>query len=193
MREALSDAELVEFAGLGTLEAFNTDGLRTLATTIGAPNMKEKTLRYPGHIEKMAVLRECGFFGEDEIEVAGQLVKPIDLTSKLLFPMWEMVEGEGDLTVMQITVEGKKNEQRLRYVYNLLDHFDHENGVSSMARTTGYTATMAARLIREGLYTHKGISPPEYLGKEFGCVDRMLKGLEERGIFYQETVEVLAD
>jgi len=193
VQPALSDPELIDFPGIGTLEAFNTDGLRTLATTIAAPNMKEKTLRYPGHIEKMAVLRECGFFGEEEIEVAGQMVKPIDLTAKLLFPMWEMGEDDVDLTVMQITVEGRKNKQRLRYVYNLLDQFDDQNGVTSMARTTGYTATMAARLIREGLYSHKGISPPEYLGREFGCVDRLLKGLEERGIFYQERVEVLPD
>jgi len=192
VRPALSGAELIDFPGLGTLEAFNTDGLRTLVQTIAAPNMKEKTLRYPGHIEKIAVLRECGFFSEDEVEVAGQMVKPMDVTAKLLFPMWEMGEGEGDLTVMQITIEGRKNEQRLRYVYDLLDHYDHENEVSSMARTTGYTATMAARLIHEGLYSHKGISPPEYLGREYGCVDRMLKGLAERGIFYHERVEVLS-
>jgi lysine 6-dehydrogenase len=191
-RPALSDPELIDFADLGTLEAFNTDGLRTLGQTIGAPNMKEKTLRYPGHIDKMAVLRECGFFGDEEIEVNGQTIRPVDLTAKLLFPMWELQEGEGDLTVMQIRVEGEKNGQRLRYVYDLLDHYDHENKVSSMARTTGYTATMAARLIHEGLYTHQGISPPEYLGGEFGCVDYLLKGLEARGIFYRERVEVLA-
>ncbi len=191
-RPALSDPELIDFPELGTLEAFNTDGLRTLGQTIGAPNMKEKTLRYPGHIDKMAVLRECGFFGEEEIEVGGQAIRPVDLTAKLLFPMWKLQEGEGDLTVMQIRVEGEKNGQRLRYVYDLLDHYDHENKVSSMARTTGYTATMAARLIHEGLYTHQGISPPEYLGGEFGCVDYLLKGLEARGIFYRERVEVLA-
>ncbi len=191
-RPALSDAELIDFPELGTLEAFNTDGLRTLAKTIDAPNMKEKTLRYPGHIEKMAVLRECGFFGEEEIEVGGQSLRPVDLTAKLLFPMWKLEDGEGDLTVMQIQVVGVKNGQRLKYVYDLIDRFDHENQVSSMARTTGYTATMTARLIHEGLYAHKGISPPEYLGREFGCVDYLLKGLEARGIFYRETVQVLA-
>ncbi len=192
IRPALSDAELIDFPDLGTLEAFNTDGLRTLGQTIGAPNMKEKTLRYPGHIDKMAVLRECGFFGDEEIEIGGQLIRPVDMTAKLLFPMWKLQEGEGDLTVMQICVEGEKNGQRLRYVYDLLDRYDHENQVTSMARTTGYTATMAARMIHEGLYTHKGISPPEYMGGEFGCVDYLLKGLEARGIFYRERVEVLA-
>jgi len=192
VRPALSDPELLDFPGLGTLEAFNTDGLRTLAQTIGAPNMKEKTLRYPGHIEKIAVLRECGFFGDEEIDVAGQMVRPLDLTAKLLFPMWTLAAGEGDLTVMQIQIVGHKHGQRLKYVYDLTDRYDHENQVTSMARTTGYTATMAARLIHEGLYTHQGISPPEYLGREFGCVDYLLEGLAKRGIIYREQVEVLA-
>ncbi len=192
VRPALSDPELLDFEGVGTLEAFNTDGLRTLVETIGAPNMKEKTLRYPGHIEKMAVLRECGFFSTEEITVGDQSIRPLDVTARLLFPMWKLDEDEGDLTVMQIRVEGTRNGQRLRYVYDLLDQYDRENQVSSMARTTGYTATMTARLLSEGLYAHKGISPPEFIGREFGCVDYLLQGLEARGIFYRERVEVLA-
>jgi saccharopine dehydrogenase-like NADP-dependent oxidoreductase len=93
---------LIDFPVVGTLEAFNTDGLRTLARTIGAPNMKEKTLRYPGHVEKMRLLRECGFFAADPVDVAGQLVRPVDLTARLLFPMWQLAPGEGDLTVRMI-------------------------------------------------------------------------------------------
>ncbi|MCB1184220.1 saccharopine dehydrogenase NADP-binding domain-containing protein [bacterium] len=192
VRPALSDPELVHLPGVGTLEAFNTDGLRTLVRTIGAPHMKEKTLRYPGHAEKMALLRECGFFGTEPVDVGGQAVRPVDLTGRLLFPMWEMHEGEGDLTVMRIEVEGERKGQRLRYVYDLLDHADLEHGVSSMARTTGYTATMTARLIAAGRFTRVGISPPEYLGAEFGLVDALREGLEARGIFYREQVEVVS-
>ncbi len=191
-RPALSDPELIDFHELGTLEAFNTDGLRTLMKTIDAPNMKEKTLRYPGHIEKMAVLRECGFFSGEEIEVGGNKVRPLDVTARLLFPMWKLEEGEGDITVMQIRIEGVRNNQRLRYVYDLCDRYDHDMGVTSMARTTGYTATMALRMVAEGLYTHQGISPPEYMGRQFGCVDYLLKGLADRGIHYRERVEVLS-
>ena len=191
-RPALSDPELVDFRGIGTLEAFNTDGLRTLAKTIDAPNMKEKTLRYPGHIEKMAVLRESGFFSKDEIEVGGRMVRPLDVTAQLLFPMWKLEPGEGDITVMQIQVEGHGNGKRLRYVYDLFDRFDHDAGVTSMARTTGYTATVALRMVAEGLYTHQGISPPEYMGRQVGCVDYLLRGLADRGIVYRERVEVLS-
>ena len=188
-RPALSDPELIDFVGVGTLEAFNTDGLRTLAQTIGAPNMKEKTLRYPGHIEKMRLLRECGFFSKQPIDIDGRPVSPLDFTAKLLFPMWQLEKGEGDLTVMQIRVEGLVEGRRRRRIYDLLDYFDHHLGVTSMARTTGYTATLAVRLVAQGLYTEKGISPPEYLGRDQRCVDFLLAGLAEREVLYRERVE----
>ena len=188
-RAALSDPELIDFPGIGTLEAFNTDGLRSLADTIDAPNMKEKTLRYQGHIEKMSVLRAAGFFSEHAIEVNGQLIRPVDFTAKLMFPQWQMEEGEVDITVMQILVEGEKQGIRYRYVYDLLDRYDAPSNTHSMARTTGYTATVAARMLARGLYDHKGISPPEFVGRDQRCVDFMLEGLAERGIVFKEQIE----
>jgi len=191
VREALSDPELLDFPGIGTLEAFNSDGLRSLAETIDAPNMKEKTLRYQGHIAKMAVLRETGFFSEEEIEVSGHKIRPIDFTAKLLFPKWKLLEGEVDITVMQIIVEGELAGVKQRYKYDLLDKYDPETETHSMARTTGYSATMAVRMLAEGLYSKKGVSPPELIGRDQKCVDFILKGLAERGIIYRQTVETI--
>lgn len=190
-RAALSDPEYMDFPEVGTLEAFNSDGLRTLARTIDAPNMKEKTLRYPGHIEKMAVLRETGFFSKDPVEIGGSKIRPIDFTARLLFPMWEMKEGEEDITVMKIIVEGAKDGRRVRYVYDLFDTYDSESGVHSMARTTGYTATVALRMIGKGLYDRNGVSPPEFIGKSPRCVEFMLEGLKARGVEYEEKIEIL--
>jgi lysine 6-dehydrogenase len=189
VRPALSDAELIYFPGLGTLEAFNTDGLRTLIGTIAAPDMKEKTLRYPGHIEKMAVLRETGFFSQEEIEVGGVRVRPLDVTAKLLFPKWKMGPTDRDLTVMKIVVEGRKDGRDRRYTYDLLDRFDESTGVHSMARTTGYTATVAARMLARGLFADKGVLAPESIGRRPECVKFLLDGLKERGIVYRETIE----
>jgi len=192
-RPALSDPELIDFPGIGTLEAFNTDGLRTLIETIGAPDMKEKTLRFPGHIEKMAMLRESGFLSEEPMSVDGQMVRPVDLTARLLFPMWKLQPGEGDITVLEIIVAGRKDGRRKRFVYDMLDRFDHSTGTTSMARTTGYTATTTVRLIRDGLYDRTGISPPEYLGRVPGCVSYLLDGLSLHGVVYEERIEDLTD
>ena len=191
VKPALSDAELINFPGIGTLEAFNTDGLRSLVNTIKAPNMKEKTLRYPGHIEKMRILRETGFFSTDEIAMNGFSIRPIDFTAKILFPKWKLNPGEIDFTLMQVIVEGKKEGRRLRFTYDLFDTHDPVSGIHSMARTTGYTATVALRMIADGLYTHKGVSVPELIGKQPECVKYLLNGLNERGVVYRETVTVL--
>jgi len=192
VRPALSGIERLTFPVVGTLEAFNTDGLRSLAQTIEAPNMIEKTLRYPGHAEKMEVLREMGLFGSEPIAIQGQSVRPIDLTTALLFPMWGMREEDEDITVMHITVEGTKGNESLRYSYDLFDRFDRESQTLSMARTTGYTATVTARLLADGLYAAPGISPPEFLGRSAECVAYILEGLEKRGIVYRESIETLS-
>jgi saccharopine dehydrogenase-like NADP-dependent oxidoreductase len=189
-RVALSDPELIDFPGVGTLEAFNTDGLRTLATTLDAPNMKEKTLRYAGHIDKMAVLRDLGMFDEQEVRVNGSMVRPIDVTTALLFPKWKLEEGEADLTVMQVVVEGRSDGKEVREVYDLLDKYDERSRTHSMARTTGYTATVAVRMLAQGLYDRPGISPPEFIGKHEDCVAFMLAGLESRGIRLEHRIEV---
>lgn len=188
-RPALSDPEILDFPVIGSLEAFNTDGLRTLITTIDAPNKKEKTLRYPGHIEKMAVLRATGFFDQEEIEVGDVRVRPLDVTARLLFPKWKLEEEEVDLTVMRVIVEGPKNGVKTRYTYDLFDRYDASSGVHSMARTTGYTATVAARMLAEGVFDERGVIVPERIGKDRVWVDFMLAGLAERGIRYRESIE----
>lgn len=189
IKPALSDPELLNFENIGTLEAFNSDGLRSLAKTIDAPYMIEKTLRYPGHIDIMRVLRETGFFDKEKIEMNGVEISPIDFTSKLLFPKWKLEEGEEDITIMKIIVAGDKDGESLRYNWDLYDTYDAATKVHSMARTTGYTATMALRMVTAGLYTRKGVSAPEYIGKQTECVDFILSGLKERGIEYKEKIE----
>lgn len=186
VREALSDPELLEFPGIGTLEAFNSDGLRTLATTVKGDFMIEKTLRYKGHIEKMAVLRDTGFFSKEPITINGVSVTPLEFTSKLLFPKWKLEEGEEDITVMQVITEGLKDGKRLRYTWNLYDRYDPVSGIHSMARTTGYTATMAVRMLANGLYSKPGVSAPEFLGKDPKIVSFLLEGLRRRGVIYKE-------
>ncbi len=189
VRPALSDVEAMDLPGVGTVEAFNSDGLRTLAVTMHAPDMKEKTLRYPGHVELMRTLRDTGFFSKDPIDVDGVQVAPLDLTAKLLFPAWELREGEHDLSVMRVEIIGEKDGHQERHIFDLLDHYDPVTNTTSMARTTGYTCAVAARLVADGTYKRIGISPPEYLGAEKPVYDALMKGLDERGIAFTHVME----
>jgi len=185
---ALSGVELLEFPGAGTLEAFNTDGLRTLAQTLAFPTMKEKTLRYPGHAELMRVFRESGFFSPNPVEVDGSQVIPLSLTSRLLFDQWFMKEGEKDLTVMQVVLKGKEKDKEVIYQYDLLDRFNEETGITSMARTTGYTCTIVARQFLKGMISDSGILPPEFLGKIPNLYEDLLLEYQKRGIILLETI-----
>ncbi|MHA1718109.1 MAG: saccharopine dehydrogenase family protein [Promethearchaeota archaeon] len=187
-REALSDPELINFKEIGTLEAFNTDGLRSLIYTMKIPNMIEKTLRYPGCIEYLKVLRESGFFSYDEIDVKGKKIRPIDLTSKLLFPKWKLKHGEEDFTIMRIIIKGQENNQNKTYIYNLYDEYDKETDTISMARTTGYTCSAVANLVLDGKYKKVGISPPEYVGEDEDNFNFILKYLKDRQVNYTKFI-----
>ncbi len=187
-KPALSDPELIDFPEVGTLEAFNTDGLRSLIKTLDIPNMKEKTMRYPGHIDKITLLREAGFFSENAIRINGRRIRPIDVTARLLFPQWELKSGDIDMTLMKITVTGEKRGKKRTYTWDLFDKYDLETKVHSMARTTGYTATVVLRLLKQGLFDQKGIIPPELIGKNEACVTFILQGLKQRNIIYKETI-----
>jgi saccharopine dehydrogenase-like NADP-dependent oxidoreductase len=187
-REALSDPELIYFEGIGTLEAFNTDGLRSLIRTMpDVPDMIERTLRFPGCIEYLRVLREGGFFSYDEIEVRGQKIRPIDVTAKLLFPKWKLRPGEGDFTVMRVSIEGEENGQPRAFTYDLLDRYDPISDTISMARTTGYTCTAVVHLVLSGQFNRKGICPPEFVGEKEENFKFVRAYLEERGVIYKST------
>ncbi|MCX8160672.1 MAG: saccharopine dehydrogenase NADP-binding domain-containing protein [Candidatus Saccharicenans sp.] len=189
VRPALSDPEFIKFEEVGTLEAFNTDGLRTLLQTLEIPDMKEKTLRYPGHREKMLVLREAGFFDSRPVEIGGARVRPVDFTASILFSGLQLQPGEEDLTLLKVVVSGEKNGRPLRLTFELLDRFDRASGIHSMARTTGYTATMLARALALGLVKRKGIIAPEMLGSEPEVFSFIRNGLEKRGIIIKEKTE----
>ncbi|HEX7411848.1 MAG TPA: saccharopine dehydrogenase C-terminal domain-containing protein [Bacteroidales bacterium] len=181
----MSDPELIYFDGIGDLEAFNTDGLRSLITTLNhIPNMKEKTLRYPKHIALIQALKAAGFFDNEPIDVKGTQVVPMDFSSKLLFKSWKLQPTDKEFTVMRIALTGIQKGESKHVVYDLFDEYDVATETSSMARTTGYTATAAVNLITNELFTDKGVFPPELIGKHKKCFDFMLNYLKERDVIY---------
>lgn len=194
VREPLTDCEFVEFDNVGTLESFNSDGLRSIIYTMPhIPNMKEKTLRYPGHVEYVRVLKKSGFFSKEKIEINGNVVSPLDFTSNILFNAWKLEDNEEELTVMRITLKGENSKGEIEEViYNLHDEYCPETKTSSMARTTGYTATAAANMFLNGLFSEKGVFPPELVGKRLNCFDYILNYLRERNIHYVKSSHIIA-
>ena len=183
VRPALSEVEWIHFDEIGTLEAFNTDGLRSLLYTMPhIRNQKEKTMRYPGHVDIIRSLKESNFFSETPIDVNGMMISPLKVTSQILFNEWKLGLEEEELTVMRVKLIGKKDDEPRIVEWNLLDYYDNETKISSMARTTGYTCTAAVELIAKNIFNEKGVFPPELVGKHKNCFDFVLEYLKERKV-----------
>ena len=179
IKPALTEIEILHFEGPGTLEAFNTDGLRSLLYTMPhIPTQKEKTLRYPGHVRLIQALQQSGFFNKEKLLVDGSEISPLAFTSQILMNEWKSGETEEELTVMKVVLhgEGKTIE------YNLLDYYDTATQTSSMARTTGYTCTASVNLVAKNLFTKKGVFPPELIGDDKNCFNFVLNYLKERSV-----------
>lgn len=189
VHEALSGVERLDLPEVGTLEAFHTDGLRSLADSGLAPSMTEKTLRWPGHADLMLAFRAAGLFSTEPVEVDGVEVVPRSLTSRLLFPLWSLDEGEEDLTVMRIVAEGERAGRACRIAWELLDRTDSVRGESSMARTTGFPCALVARMLADGRLEEPGVLAPERLAERPALVGEILEGLEERGVRFRRTEE----
>lgn len=187
-REALSDIESLDFEKAGTLESFNTDGLRSLIYTMKhIPNMKEKTLRYPGHVSLIQSLIKGGFFSTQKIHHQGVDITPLQFSSAVLFDQWKLGAEEDEFTIMRITLSGSlKTDTTVTktFVYDLYDEYDPTSKTSSMARTTGYTCNAAVELIANKLFEKKGVFPPELVGGDKNCFEFVMKYLAERNVTY---------
>ncbi len=187
-KPAMSEPELMFFEKVGTLEAFYTDGLRSLLANMQhIPNMREKTLRYPGHIQLILALKTAGFFRKTPITINNTAIRPIDFTSKVLINDWKLGPEEPEFTVMRIEISGRQDGQNKKIVYDLYDEYDAGSKLSSMARTTGFTATACAELILQGRFAGKGVFPPELIGMDGDNFHFVMDYLAERKVNYKKT------
>jgi saccharopine dehydrogenase-like NADP-dependent oxidoreductase len=145
-------------------------------------DMKEKTLRFPGHIDLIIALQQAGFFNTTPIRINDADISPLEFTSRLLVNEWKLGEEEEEFTVMKVILKGEGKTIE----YNLLDRYDSITKTSSMARTTGYTCTAAVNLIAKGLFNEKGVFPPELVGKEKNCFDFVMEYLKERKVSWKK-------
>ena len=190
--EPMTGLEEIKFPRVGKLEAFYTDGLRTLLHSMkNVKEMWEKTLRYPGHVEKIRLLKALGWFDEKPVNIGNLEVVPRDVAAKLLERKLKRPEIS-DIVAMLIEVVGLRGGKRIKYTYQMFDRFDKKHGVTSMARTTAYTASVIAQLVAKKAVIEKGVMPPEKLGMNDQIYRRFLGLMKKRGIRIKETRKFLS-
>ena len=189
--EAMSGLEEITFPRVGKLEAFYTDGLRTLLHTVkGVRDMWEKSLRYPGHVEKIKLLKTLGFFDEKPVEVENHQIPPREMTARLLERKLKRPEIP-DIVVMRVDVDGLKDGKKVMYTYHVLDRFDKKRKVTAMARTTAYTASVVAQLIAKKAVEEKGVVPPEKLGMNEKLYRKFMDLMKKRRIAVKENKKTM--
>ena len=198
---AIEDGKLVELpplTGLETLtfpdpvgvcESVITDAHSTAFTLKGkVKNLYEKTVRYPGHWEKMNVLGELGFLDNEPIEFNGSTTTPRKFAEQILPP--KMVgESNEDITVLRVEVSGIKDNKATNYTWEMVDLYDHERKITSMAKTTAMPAAVMAKWIATNKITATGVVSIEdiIINEKF---DPFIEELKQLGINidFKETV-----
>ena len=176
-KPAMSEIEQIEIDRVGTLDAFNSDGLRSLLN-LPIPNMIEKTLRYSGHIQKIIEMRDDGLFNPDVIEE----------TAQSLINEWVPKKTDYDQTIVRLEFKGMKNGNEVSKKYDLLDYYDEENNITSMARTTGYTCSAVAHAILSGDFSKKGVFTMESFADDKNLVQQILNYLSVRNINFSTEI-----
>ena len=187
-----SEVETINVDGLKPMEAF-TDGypssLLKLCVEKGVKSFRGKTIRYGGFVEKIQFLDDLGLISEEPVDYEGHEVIPRELFHKIIYPLikFDTDAGDRDLTVLLIKVEGVKDGNATTVSYDMVDFYDEEKGITSMAKTTGYSAAIMARMLGRGAVKEKGIQWPVRV-IHGDLIEELLSELRKRGVEITETV-----
>lgn len=161
--DPLTGLEKIEFADpFSDMEWFYTDGLNSMTYTLQGKigSLAEKTIRHRGHVEGVEILKSCGLFSRQLVNVDGQKVSPRRLLEVLLDERLKLGE-ERDATLLRIEVSGKKEGINVTHVFEMVDYFDTDKNYSSMGKTTSFPASIGAQMIMSGQIGHRGVVFPE--------------------------------
>ena len=173
-KQALTDIEKKVYQNTGVLEGFNTDGLRSILFTMKhIPNMVEKTLRFPGHAKLIS----------KELK-SGKIIPGDKNNLQRLFKIWELLPNELEFTVLEVIIETEVNTHK----YFLFDETNLQDNASSMARTTGYTASATIDILAQNIFIKKGVFPPEIVGSEPKAVDYLVNHLKRKDVILKKII-----
>ena len=164
--------------------AYTSGGTSTLPWTFRGrvQELDYKTVRYPGHWDRLAFLKSIGLLGTAPVAVGRQRVAPRDLLAATLEPI--LLDPEvRDLIVLRVRVRGTRNGHRILRQYELIDRYDEASGLTSMMRTTAFPAAESALVLARGECRQQGVLPAELVldGAAY------LRALRGRGIAIKET------
>jgi saccharopine dehydrogenase-like NADP-dependent oxidoreductase len=143
--------------------------------------MDEKTIRWPGHAEKIRTLIECGLLENEPVSYNHRLITPRDFVSSVLSDRLALGKVERDMTLLRVEVSGKERGKLTRQRYEMIDHYDRRHGTTSMARTTAFPCSIAAQILASGRISKRGLVPPELAFKD-DLRNKFLNYLSERGM-----------
>jgi lysine 6-dehydrogenase len=192
-----TEVESIFVEGLEPMEAF-VDGyyssLLKLCLERGVRNFRGKTIRYDGYVNKIMFLKDLGLLSEEPVDYEGASVVPRELFHKVIYPLvkFDTAAGDRDLTVLLVRAEGSKNGDEVSVSYDMVDFYDEEKAITSMAKTTGYTAAIVARMVGRGEIKTPGIQWPVRIIRGDLLLD-LLSGLRARGVEITETVTLSRD
>ncbi|MGP4067263.1 saccharopine dehydrogenase family protein [Halobacillus sp. B29] len=181
---SLSEIEPIYFERYGPLEAFHTSGgTSTLVKSYPKVRTLEyKTIRYPGHAEKMKLLVDLNLTHNDsEVEVGGVKIKTREVLLKTIDPIVSLKNKE-DAVLLRVNVGGEKGGKQAAYQYEMVTYKDRITNVTAMARATANTISVVAQMIGSQAITKKGVCPPEQIVPG----DLYIKEMGKRGVVITE-------
>jgi lysine 6-dehydrogenase len=184
-----AEYELVELGEpVGELEAFSAGGGSTIPWTLGRTvrSIRNKVLRYPGHVAQFQAFQDAGLFSEEPIEVDGVPVIPRHVFHALIEPQIRAPEGFEDIVIAHVIATGRKGGAPARAIVDMRAVRDDALGFTGMERTTGWHAAIMCHRIASG-----AVRPGAYPVEDAIEPDAMVSALRERGIPVEVSVEVL--
>lgn len=155
---SLVDLEDLEFPQpFGTMEAFNTSGgVSTLPETLGAKvrDLDYKTIRYPGHCEKIKLLKDLGLMDSNPIKLQHENVAPRTVLAALLEQ--KLPREEPDVVLVRVEVTGKKSGEQTMIQWECIDYMDETTGLTAMMRMTAFPVSIIAQMLAHGEIRDRG-------------------------------------